>query len=201
MDFKKGSFSFYLFSSTARSSMVRSNSRKYSQEGEFIRLFMTEERRIYNFILSLVGNYNDADDLMQETVVVMLDKFDEFERGSNFAAWGMRVARYKILNFRKRQGKNFRLFSSEAFEQILAQSEILIEHDNDRIRALQDCLLKLKEKDRRLISMRYEHKTTTKEVAERIGRSAESLYQTLARIHRLLLNCIRRTVAAWEMPL
>jgi RNA polymerase sigma-70 factor (ECF subfamily) len=162
---------------------------------------MTEERRIYNFILSLVGNYNDADDLMQETAVVMLDRFDEFERGSNFAAWGMRVARYKILNFRKRQGKKFRLFSSEAFEKILAQSEILVEHDDDRIRALQDCLLKLKENDRRLISMRYEHETTTKEVAERIGRSVEGLYQSLARIHRLLLNCIRRTVAAWEMPL
>ena len=181
--------------------MVHSNSRKYSQEGEFLRHFMTEERRIYNFILSLVGNYNDADDLMQETAVVMLDRFDEFERGSNFAAWGMRVARYKILNFRKRQGKKFRLFSSEAFEKILAQSEILVEHDDDRIRALQDCLLKLKENDRRLISMRYEHATTTKEVAERTGRSVEGLYQSLARIHRLLLNCIRRTVAAWEMPL
>jgi RNA polymerase sigma-70 factor (ECF subfamily) len=181
--------------------MGHSDSRRYSQDGGFLRLFMADERRIYNFILSLVGNYNDADDLMQETAVVMLNRFDEFEPGSNFAAWGMRVARYKIMNFRKRQGNKLRLFSSETFEKILAHSEAVIERDDDRMRALQNCLLKLNEGDRRLISMRYERETTTKEVAERIGRSVEGLYQTLARIHRLLLQCIHRTLAAWEMPL
>lgn len=180
--------------------MGRDDSRRYPRDKRFLSLFMANERRIYNFILSLVGNYSDADDLMQETAVVMLNRFDEFGAGGNFAAWGMQVARYKILNFRKRQGGKLRLFSSEAFEKILAQSEVLIERDDDRMRALQDCLLKLNDSDRKLISIRYEQETTTKEVAERVGRSVEGLYQTLARIHRLLLHCIRRTLAAWEMP-
>ena len=181
--------------------MSQDDSRRYPRDKQFLSLFMANERRIYNFILSLVGNYSDADDLMQETAVVMLSRFDEFEAGGNFAAWGMQVARYKILNFRKRRGNKLRLFSKEAFEKIITQSKTLIERDDERMRALQDCVLKLKENDRRLISMRYENEITTKEVAERIGRSVEGLYQSLARIHRLLLQCINRTLAAWEMPL
>ena len=181
--------------------MSQDDSRRYTRDKQFLSLFMANERRIYNFILSLVGNYSDADDLMQETAVVMLSRFDEFESGGNFAAWGMQVARYKILNFRKRKGNKLRSFSSDSFEKILFQSEALIERDDERMRALQDCLLKLNDNDRRLISMRYENETTTKEVAERIGRSVEGLYQSLARIHRLLLQCINRTLAAWEMPL
>lgn len=181
--------------------MSQDDSRRYTRDKQFLSLFMANERRIYNFILSLVGNYSDADDLMQETAVVMLNRFDEFEGSGNFAAWGMQVARYKILNFRKRRSNKLRLFSSDAFEKILVQSEVMIERDDERMRALQDCVLKLNENDRKLISMRYENEITTKEVAERIGRSAEGLYQSLARIHRLLLHCIRRTLAAWEIPL
>ena len=184
-----------------RDLMDQGESRRYPRDKQFLSLFMANERRIYNFILSLVGNYSDADDLMQETAVVMLRRFDEFEAEGNFAAWGMQVARYKILNFRKRRGNKLRLFSSEAFERIIAQSEVLIERDDERMRALQDCVLKLNENDRRLISMRYENEITTREVAERIGRSVEGLYQSLARIHKLLLQCINRTLAAWEMPL
>ena len=177
----------------------KDDARRYSRDKRFLGLFMANERRIYNFILSLVGNYSDADDLIQETAVVMFSKFDEFEAG-NFAAWGMRIARYKILSYRKRQVRKPFLFSNDAFARIIAESEKVAERDDDRVRALQNCLLKLSENDRRLISMRYEHDTTTKKVAERTGRSVEGLYQTMARIHKMLLECIRRTLSAWEMP-
>ena len=171
-----------------------------SRESQFLSLFMAHERRIYNFILALAGNYSDADDLLQEVAMVMLDKFDEFEQGSNFLAWAIQIARYKIISFRRKQNRRSILFSEKAINNIIAQYQKILERDEERIMALQSCLLKLSEEDRKLISMRYESDTTTKQVALEMGRSLKGIYQSMARIHRLLQNCIRRTLVAWEMP-
>ena len=160
---------------------------------------MANQRRFYNYIVALVGSYSDADDLLQETAMFMLTHFDEFEPGTNFGAWGMNIARYKVLSFRKKQRHRHFLFSNEAFGQIIAQSELAFEKNQDRVRALQNCLTKLSERDRELIAMRYDKADTTKQVAVKTGRSVEGLYQTFARIHKLLQQCIRRTLSAWEM--
>ena len=92
------------------------------------------------------------------------------------------------------------MFSEKAINNIIAQYQKILERDEERIMALQSCLLKLSEEDRKLISMRYESDTTTKQVALEMGRSLKGIYQSMARIHRLLQNCIRRTLVAWEMP-
>ena len=67
-----------------------------------------------------------------------------------------------------------------------------------RVDALQKCLLKLKEYDRYLISLRYEQENPVKKIAEITGRSADGLYHTMARIHKTLLQCIHRTLNVWE---
>ncbi len=59
------------------------------QRGErFMRLLLANQQRIYGLILALVPNWNDADDIMQETSAVMWAKFDDYEAGTDFAAWG-----------------------------------------------------------------------------------------------------------------
>ena len=46
---------------------------------EFIRLLMENERRIYAYILTLLGNGADAEDVLQETSIILWDKFAEFQ--------------------------------------------------------------------------------------------------------------------------
>ena len=64
---------------------------------------MSNQKRIYAFILGMVPNYQDAEDLFQETILVMWSKFDQFQRGTSFASWGATVAKYQILNARRRK--------------------------------------------------------------------------------------------------
>ena len=66
----------------------------------FLHLLTANHHRIYAFIMTLVPNSNDADDIMQETTTVMLKKFGEFELGTDFVAWGIAVAHYVILSFK-----------------------------------------------------------------------------------------------------
>ncbi len=42
-----------------------------SKTNEFLRLLMAHQRRIYAFILTMVPNHGDAEDLFQETVLLM----------------------------------------------------------------------------------------------------------------------------------
>ena len=55
-----------------------------SPNEQFVSLLMTYQKRIYGFILTLVPNRSYAEEIMQETVMVMCRKFNDFEKGSNF---------------------------------------------------------------------------------------------------------------------
>lgn len=54
------------------------------QSATFVALWSAHGPRVYSYIFSLVGSWPDADDVYQETSVVLLEKFDEFEPGTNF---------------------------------------------------------------------------------------------------------------------
>lgn len=171
------------------------------ERGErFMRLLLENQQRIYGLILSLVPNWADADDLMQETTSILWRKFDEFEEGTNFAAWALKVARFQVLNYRKKQRRAKARLSEELYEQIADRA---LEREPrelvNRREALSGCMEKLKEQDRELIQLRYEPGTSVKDVAEEVDRSIDAVYKALNRIHGQLLECIRLRQKREEM--
>ena len=70
---------------------------------EFARLFSRHARRIYAFIMTLVFSHHDAEEVFQNTSVVLWNKFGEFRPGSNFFAWASRIAYFEVLNLMKQQ--------------------------------------------------------------------------------------------------
>ena len=160
----------------------------------FLRLFLKNQPRIYGFILAMVSNWSDADDIMQETTEVMWRKFQEFEPNTDFAAWGIKIARYKILEFR-RERQNKPILSDQSIQAIFDNLIEVKHEDDERLIALQHCLGKLSDRDRRLIRLRYEQNITTKELAKRVNRPFHGLYKAMGRIHSALLLCVRRTLS------
>jgi RNA polymerase sigma-70 factor (ECF subfamily) len=165
----------------------------------FFGLFMVNQKRIYTFILMLVPHHADADEIMQETSATMWEKFEEFEPGSSFGAWGVSIARYTTLNFLRRRRNSHILFNQEMFDEFANQVESRLSNLDNRIEALRHCLSKLREKDRRLIKLHYEDGFTVKEMSKLVGRSADGLYKAMNRIHNGLVKCVHWTLAAEEM--
>lgn len=164
----------------------------------FMRLFVANQNRVYGLILSLVPNWADADDIMQETSSVMWSKFDEFEPGTDFTAWALRIARYQVMAHLKTKRKQRARLSTETLEAIADRmSDAAMELD-DRTAALNECIAKLNDRDQKIMRMRYEQGGSTRTVAERIDRSVDAVYKALNRIHHSLLICIRRTMAKME---
>jgi RNA polymerase sigma-70 factor (ECF subfamily) len=155
---------------------------------------MANQKRIYAFILAMVPNHQDADDLFQETVLLMWSKFDSFTPGTSFVAWGCTIARYQILSVRKRHSVRSLRFSEAAMELLYRESDPFVEQIDARVQALRTCIGKLPPSDHELICMRYRDETNIKSIAEQMGRSVQSIYKRIARIHDALLRCVRRTV-------
>lgn len=61
---------------------------------EFLRLLSQHERRVKSFILALVPNWADADDLYQETTVRLWEQFADYDPDQEFGAWACTIAYY-----------------------------------------------------------------------------------------------------------
>ena len=166
---------------------------------KFLQLFITHQKRIYTSILMWVPRTADADDLLQETAAVMWNKFDEFEEGTNFAAWAVSIARYRVLNFRKKQRRKEVQFSADMFDVIANRVVPMLDSMEDRLEALEKCLKKLNDNDRNLIQMRYKQDTSIKNIAKRLKRPVQGLYKVMARIQNMLLECVQRTLATEDL--
>lgn len=166
-----------------------------AKEERFMALFLKSERRILGFILALVPNLVDAEDLLQETCTIMWRKFDEFMPGTDFTAWGIAIARYRVLNFRRTKQMSKVCFSESLMLKIADASVSLSSQQDRRADALQACLSRLSEKEREIIRLRYFEEHTGKQVAQYMGTSMDAIFKSLNRVHDRLLRCIRSSLA------
>ena len=165
------------------------------QARQFVSLLMANQQRIYAFILSMIPNWSDADDLMQETAEVMWVKFENAYPIADFSAWAICIARNKIMNFYAKKRREHVLFSDTLFDDIAQRAQRVSESTDIRLETLQYCLRKLTERDRQLIQKLYEKDITIKALAKQVGRPIHGFYKAVGRIHNALLQCIRRSLA------
>ncbi len=161
----------------------------------FLRLLTAHQRSIYLYIRSLNANPADVDEIQQQTSMVLWEKFDQFEEGTNFKAWAFRVARYEVYNHRSRQQKGGVRFSDTLLENIAKEAESQSEHADDRAHALHECLGRLNAQDRDLIQQRFSAGASGQAVAARLGRSIRWVYKAVARIRKQLIACVDRKMA------
>lgn len=162
---------------------------------QFLRAFTSHEPAIRAFVRRLVPARADADDVLQETAIVLWEKFGEFRPGGDFRAWACGIARFKVLAWLRDRGRK-RLVLAEDVVETLADEAA--EHDSrlDRQRAaLEACFEKLPADDRALLARAYQPDVKIQEVAATSGRTVGGFYQWLHRLRRLLLDCVERELA------
>ena len=150
------------------------------------------ERRINACILALVPNWADAEDIAQETKLLMWRQFDKFDATGDFGAWARTIARNVVrTRHRKTAGKPhvFGPMFLDAVEQEFTSREDTADR---RHALLAECLAELKSSSRDFIKLCYGSVQTIATTAAGLGRSAESVYKQLERIRRTLRDCILR---------
>lgn len=162
----------------------------------FAALLRDSRNRIFGYLLSLVQNLSDAEDLFQHTALVLWEKFDQYRPGSDFGAWATGVAHFSALNFLRRQSRRRVLFTNIVLERLAeAQASIRDSEISARSEALKRCLDTLSSNHRRLLTLRYHGEYSMEQIAKQERRSVGSLYVALSRIRKALLSCIEQRVA------
>ena len=129
---------------------------------------------------------------MQETSITMWKKFDTFEKGTDFFAWGVQIARYKILDFRKRQNSQEVLLNEKTLVALDALEQKRKGPLPESVDNLKQCVDKLPAQLQELMFLRYGQGVPAKSIARRTGKSVNYVYKMLARMQDLLVACMRR---------
>ncbi|MDA7598005.1 sigma-70 family RNA polymerase sigma factor [bacterium] len=169
-------------------------------DSEFITLLTAHQSALRLYVASLLPGESRAVDVAQQANTTIWKKRDDFEIGTNFKAWIFAIARFEVLNFRKKQAKDSRrLVFSEELEDMMAEELPQLANDLDiRQTALRDCMENLKTAERELILHRYFHRTPLADYSKEIGRPVGSLKVTLHRIRGKLAKCIGSKMAVKE---
>lgn len=169
------------------------------QRDEFLRLFSRHSARLYRFILTLVMRHADAEEVFQDTCLVLWKKFDSYDPNGSFYGWACRIAYLEILQLR-RKSQRLQTISENALALLADKAMESSDNLNARQSALEECLQRLKEDDRSLIEQRYHERRTPKEIAQIRSKSVYSIYRALARIHSALMNCVQTRMAREGKP-
>jgi RNA polymerase sigma-70 factor (ECF subfamily) len=165
---------------------------------EFMSLLLSNQKHIYLYILSIVVHPSDADDILQDTLTEMWRGFAEFQAGTNFAAWGKTIAKFKILNYRKKNWNSKLLFDDDLVAILETESEQL-SNLPERLDAMKQCSKKLTEKELEFLRMRYEMGLSFRKIASQYGVSKQRIYAIISHIHTKLARCIKYTLNADEV--
>lgn len=161
---------------------------------DFLNLLMQNQMRIYGFILSMVRNYEDADDILQNTVNTMWQKYEDSKPIHDFVAWGIQIAYYKIMDYRKKEKSNSHVhYNSQLFEQMIPMVKEMDKHSEERLEKLKKCLKKLGQRENKLIELRYYQNLKPKQISSIMSLSILNVYKIMSRIHGQLLQCVRNS--------
>jgi RNA polymerase sigma-70 factor (ECF subfamily) len=172
------------------------NGRTGDSRVEFADRLSRHQSQLFGYIYSLVRDLDDADDLFQQTSLVLWDKFDQFDPSRSFVGWACGVARYEVLNFLRSRSRH-RLYFSDALNLALIEAQESLDQERlaERRDALAGCVSKLRDRDKDLLEACYGRSAGIRAVALARGRSAQSIHNSLRRIRRSLYECVRRSLA------
>jgi RNA polymerase sigma-70 factor (ECF subfamily) len=158
-------------------------------------LMTRHQRQIFAYIYTLVPDRHDADDLLQETSLVICEKFEEFTPGTDFVAWACQIAWWRIRYARQKFARAKVIFDDVVLEAVSRTAGTMREELDERHEALTVCLQKLPLRDRELVLTRYEAGGGVVEAARRSGRSMDAAYKALNRLRKLLHDCVTDQLA------
>ena len=129
---------------------------------------------------------------MQETNLVLWEKRQSFELGTNFLGWAFAIARNKALSHLKKLRRDQRPVLDPELTAELAvefEQEAQSEHMGAWFDALEQCLSRLTASQRKLVDFRYHSGRSLAEFPG--GSSVGALRARLHRIRASLRNCVQ----------
>lgn len=170
------------------------------RQQEFVELLQPNLRPLSRFVLGMVGNHFDAEDIVQETVAKAFIHFADFRAESKFKTWLMSIA---VNEVRSKRRKDFRsrisYFDSDQLERLNAatsDSPFRQYQENETTRAVQKAIVSLHPAYREMIRLRaidgLNITDTARQLSISVAAAKTRYYRAVESLSRTLVRQMRR---------
>ncbi|MBP86416.1 MAG: hypothetical protein CMJ64_06835 [Planctomycetaceae bacterium] len=150
---------------------------------------------------SLLGNYAAADDVLQEALLVVFKKFDQFQEGTSMLAWCRSIVRIEILRAKQRHQRERSLAErllDDAIDAAFDEFQTARRHDDAESwrDALRSCLEWVPQCRQSVLRARFADELSYQQIGERLGMTIEAVRKALFRLKRQVRSCVETSLRA-----
>jgi RNA polymerase sigma-70 factor len=163
------------------------------KETDEIYMEITRNRMaIMAVIVAMIPNFNDAEDVFQDTMLEIIRNKDRYDNSRPFLPWAKGIARNMA---RRYYAKRARIEEPLVSESLDILGDIIAEESEDEYWAkamerLHICMGRLSTRNRKLLLLRYGKNLKGNSLARKVGLSDKSIRTTLFRLREFLRKCI-----------
>jgi RNA polymerase sigma-70 factor (ECF subfamily) len=161
----------------------------------YVKDLVSHQGDLRAFIYAFLPNSPVADDVLQNTNMVLWKKRNAFKQGTNFHAWSFKIARIQVQHQYDRAKRETRLVFSESILDHIADAASEIQPREQELATLEHCMKKLNDKQRSIIDARYKPGQSLEQHGLKTRATPGSLRISLYRIRATLRRCIEATLA------
>jgi RNA polymerase sigma-70 factor, ECF subfamily len=165
-----------------------------SDDERFVQLLTSIQLKLLHYIAMLLGDPNEAANVLQETNLVMWRKSSEFQLGTNFSAWAHQVAYWQVQAYVRDRRRDRHVFDESLIGQLASHEPEVTVEPEVRV-ALRHCLSQVSPRNLDMLRKRYEGGQSIATLAETLGKSPSAVKVGLMRIRKSLLQCIQHKLA------
>jgi RNA polymerase sigma-70 factor (ECF subfamily) len=165
-------------------------------------IFREHHRMVTSYLYGLLGNWEDAADLAQDTFVTAHARLHSFDASKPIGPWLRGISRNLAQNFRRKQSVRPEFAQDTGVMEAIYTLFEEVRGDEDweaRLRAMDDCIEQLPEQQKSVVLQHYREDESAQDIAMHLSVTEKTVFQTLWRARLNLKNCIealmRRGVA------
>lgn len=161
---------------------------------QYVQLLLGEQLRLLGYITALLGDPEAAENVLQETNLVLWRKSDQFQMGTSFSAWAHKVAYWQVQAYVRDKCRDRHVFSEKLISQLEGPCVSTVSETARRV-ALRHCLKTASKDNLQLLRARYEDDLPIAALADRFGKKLSAVKVRLMRIRQALQKCIEEHLA------
>ena len=160
-----------------------------------LKLALKHRAELTAYARSLLGNYAAAEDAVQEAMLVVVKKYEQFQEGTSMLAWCRSIVRLEVLRMKQQRQRERSLAErllddaiDAAFEEFQTAQR---SDDTDSWRqSLEHCLEQVPERGRKVLKSRFVDELSYQQIGERVGMTLEAVRKALFRRKRQVRMCV-----------
>jgi len=162
------------------------------------RLWTLAQPTVSSFVASMVRDFRDRDDVLQDIAVAVVESFERWDPERSFVAWAIGIARNQVGLYLRKRRRDARVleFDSEVMDRLEIAFVAAATDEIPKLDFLQDCLKSLEGRARAMFELRYQQDLKPSAIAASLGMTANGVAKSLQRVRDQLRECVELRAAS-----